>query len=84
MRHILIAVLVAAGLALAVPTWAQSPAMSYSFGQAVGAASNGDLQPPSRAPGADALRWLGGLGSTQTESRPAPLSAGAVGGSRRE
>jgi len=76
MKRILNVGVIIAGVVAAVPVWAQSSSVAYSFGQTgtVGAAS--DVQPPpARAPGADALRWLGGLGTVQPEPKPAPIAA---------
>jgi hypothetical protein len=77
MKRILkLTVIVAGVAAAAVPAWAQSPSVAYSFGPAGAGATGSDVQaPPSRAPGADALRWLGGLGAVQTEPKPAPIAA---------
>ena len=75
--------LVVAGFLAAEPAAAQPP-IAYSFGTAAAAASSADAPvATSRAPGADALRWLGGLGSTQAEPGLAP-GAGAVDRIRRK
>jgi len=78
MKHVRHAMIIIAGALAAAPAWAQSPSIAYSF-HSIGAAGSGTaVEPPRlRAPGADALRWLGGLGSTQAEPNPAPISAGA-------
>ena len=75
MTHIFRIAVVAAGVIAAVPAWAQPPiADAFNAG---GGMSNAAQPPNSRAPGAAALRWLGGLGSTQSEAGPAPVTAGA-------
>jgi hypothetical protein len=76
-KNFLNAALIIAGVVAAAPAWAQPPAISYSFNSA-GAAGSGTSVPPatSRAPGADALRWLGGLGPIQAEPTPDGTIAG--------
>lgn len=74
------AIILAAGVLASVPAWANPPAIAYSFGAASAGASGSGAPPPSRAPGADALRWLGGLGPTQPETSPAPIQNGSGGG----
>ena len=76
MKHILNAMLVIAGVLTVVPAWAQPPSVTYSFSSASAAGSSSGIPPmPSRAPGADALRWLGGLGSSPAEPSPASIAA---------
>lgn len=86
MRQVLKLMLVAGGAAVAaLPAWAQSPAMSYSFGPTAGSPFAAELPPPRlHAPGADAIRWLGGLGSTGAEPGPAPISTEAIDRNRRK
>lgn len=87
MTHFPKAIIAAAGLVVAAflaagPASAQP--IAYSFGTGAAAASPADAPVvTSRAPGADALRWLGGLGSTQAEPGLAPV-AGAVDRTRRK
>jgi hypothetical protein len=74
-KHLPQAIALASLLATA-PAWSQPPSVAYSFGSASGSGSTLASEPaPSRAPGADALRWLGGLGSTQSEPSPAAIAA---------
>jgi len=78
MKYLLNMALIAAALGAAAPAGAQPPAISYSFSSASTTGSGSSVPLPSRAPGADALRWLGGLGPTQTEPNAAPISDGLV------
>jgi len=71
MKHILNATVIVTAIATAAPAWGQSPSLTYSFNPASAAGVQG---PPSRAPGADALRWLGGLGPIQAEPKSVPIA----------
>lgn len=71
MKHVLKIMVMIAGVAAAVPAAAQPSTIAYSFSSASASALPADVRPsPARAPGADALRWLGGLGSPQAEPDP--------------
>ena len=83
MTHIGKIMILAAGLIAAVPAWAQGPAASYSFAPASGSEAGAPEPRALRAPGAEALRWLGGLGSTRAEPEIAPMQAGGADRGRR-
>jgi len=71
MKHVLKMMVMVAGVAAAAPAWAQPSTIAYSFSSASPSGLPADVRPsPVRAPGADALRWLGGLGPTQAEPNP--------------
>jgi hypothetical protein len=81
MKHFLNVTVIIATLVAPTPAWAQSPSVTYSFSPASAAGTQGSA---SRAPGADALRWLGGLGPVQAEPKPAPIPIASGDRQRRQ
>jgi hypothetical protein len=71
MKHLFNLMVAIAAIAMPSPAWTQSQSITYSFSPASAAGVQGL---PSRAPGADALRWLGGLGTIQIEPKPATIA----------
>ena len=85
MKHILkVTTAILAVVATPAPTWAQSPSVAYSFSPASAAGTGRAEAPSSRAPGGDALRWLGGLGPIQAEPKPVPIPFAPTDRQRRQ